>query len=130
MGCSCNKNTDSSYKYSSSKVKEPKRVEAGENKENIKVVVSGNSPAPKTRVLGVCDHLYDEIMQLDGKVYELFKATRFDNSGEDYEWLRVQRLIRTWKVELKDKCPDENDFSVVRDLINSEYYKLTAGDGG
>lgn len=94
------------------------------NDEPKVVVLSENNPAPEIVKKGVCDQLYSELSILDGKVYDLFKRVRMDGSGDDYEWLQVQRRIREWKMELNDECPDELELNVVRNLVNEEYSKL------
>lgn len=120
MGCPCknNKNTPAPAKKTSVS-KQPK---SGSNK--TKVVVSGNSPAPKVRLQGVCDKMYDELSILDSKTYDLFRRTRFDNNGEDYQWLQVQKQIREWKMKLSIECPDEAQMDIIRELVNTEYEKL------
>lgn len=92
---------------------------------DVPVIVSGNSPKPKRAVYnGVCGHLYDELRILDGKVYSLFKRTRFDGTGDDYHWLEVQREIREWMKNLNDVCPDEDKLNAYRELVNGEFIKL------
>lgn len=118
-GCGCrNKGTSTAQQVAAEK------RENKVKKEPTVVVLSENSPAPKTVKRGVCDQLYSELSILDGKVYDLFKRVRMDGSGDDYEWLQVQRRIREWKVGLNDKCPDELELNVVRSLVNEEYAKL------
>lgn len=120
MGCSCNKNKAASSSFNTNRNVGKKEVK----KEEPIVVVSGNSPAPVVREQGVCDKMYDELTSLDAKTYDLFQRTKFDNTGEDYQWLQVQRQIREWKRSLKDKCPEEGEMDVVRNLVNTEYAKL------
>lgn len=119
MGCSCNKNkVSSSFNSNRNTSKEVRK------KEVPVVVASDNSPAPAVKEQGVCDKLYDELTSLDAKTYDLFQRTKFDNTGEGYQWLQVQRQIREWKRNLKDRCPDEGEFDVVRNLVNTEYAKF------
>lgn len=123
-GCPCKNNKIASVSPSASKAV-PKSE--GSNNTGVgerKIVISNNNPEPPVKVKGVCDHLYDELTVLDGKVYDLFKKTRMDGTGDDYQWLQVQRQIRQWKMELRHRCPEEELLNMTRELVNAEYSKM------
>lgn len=124
MGCSCQKNNTASSGASLKKEGSTNKSNKIAKKDRIKTIISDNNPVPDVVVRGVCDELYDELMLLDGKTYDLFKRTRLDGNGDDYQWLQVQKKIREWKSVLKEKCPDEFELGTIRELINTEYAKL------
>lgn len=124
MGCPCKNNKIASASPSASK--SVSKSDGGKNAGSTerKIVISNNNPEPPVKVKGVCDHLYDELTVLDGKVYDLFKKTRMDGTGDDYQWLQVQRQIRQWKMELRDRCPEGELLNIIRELVNEEYSNM------
>lgn len=119
--CNCSKDKSNETVVKSNSVKSPN---SGGRKPKTAKIVSGNSPAPKTMVVGVCAEMYDDLRILDKKTYDLFKRTRQDRDSDGYQWLEIQRSIRKWIAELHEKCPDEEKLNVIRELINQEYTKL------
>lgn len=88
------------------------------------IVYSQGKKLERVARSSVCGHLYDEIIMLHNKCNDLYQRTRFDGTGDEYHWLETQRKLVAWKTELNDKCPDEEEYGVVKTLINNEYIKL------
>lgn len=84
--------------------------------------VAAPSVTPKVSSNAACIKKYDELAQLDRKAIALHK--KFRRVGEvGYRYAEMQKVIRGWIVELRSKCPDDDELKEFSDYINSEYAK-------
>lgn len=93
-------------------------------KDQIPVVYSKGKRIDRVAENSVCGHMYDELLMLHRKCSDIYKRVRFDGTGEEYNWLQVQREIGVWRNKLGEECPDEEKMDTYRLLINEEYIKL------
>lgn len=92
---------------------------------NAKSTVSRSTSTPKVRKNVVCIEKYDELSLLDRKVIALHNKFRFSQVG--YRYSEIQKTIRGWIIDLKTKCPDEDELKEYAEYINSEYVKYFKG---
>lgn len=122
MGCGCAKKHSSSTspatKAKTSQVKKASGVSPVPRSEavnEVQVVSSKKINNPE------CIGMYDQLSVLDRKIVALHNKFRFSQMG--YRYAETQKIIRGMLIDLKNNCPEEDEFSAVRDFVNEEYSK-------
>lgn len=103
MGCGCGRSNISSVKTNRS-------------------ISAKASTTPKAASNAACIQKYDELAALDKKVIALHAKFRF-TGGVSKRYADIQRVIRGWIVDLKNKCPDQTELVTYSEYINGEYAK-------
>lgn len=68
-----------------------------------------------------CMHKYDELVQLDNKIIQLWRIYRRTEIG--YEYAELQKGIRACINALPKQCPDEDWLKKTESIINGDYAK-------
>lgn len=103
MGCGCGRSNVASVQKS-------------------RAIQPAQAVTPKTVSSAVCIEKYDLLASLDRKLIALHKKFRFVG-GVSKRYADLQKVIRGWITELKDKCPDADELSSYAEYINKEYSK-------
>ena len=113
MACGgCNKQTV--FTPSSQTVVEEKIVTASAPMQQVQ------QSAPDTS----CRQMYDQLVALERKTVSLYNKFRLEVGGKGPAYLQRQRQIRSWIVNLKNGCPDENEYKALANEIGSDYKNL------
>lgn len=103
MGCGCRKSNIASV-------------------QKNRAIKPSSASTPRVSDNAACIYKYDELAALDKKVIALHTKFRF-TGGLSKRYADIQKIIRGWIVELKDKCPDGTELATYSEYINSEYAK-------
>lgn len=68
-----------------------------------------------------CMQKYDELVQLDTKIIQLWKIYRRTEIG--FEYAELQKGIRACINALPNKCPDEDWLKKTEEIINGDWAK-------
>lgn len=122
MGCGCAKKHSSSTspvaKAKASQVKKASGVSPVPRSEAVnEVQVASSKKINNPECIG----MYDQLSVLDRKIVALHNKFRFSQMG--YRYAETQKIIRGMLIDLKNNCPEEDEFSAVRDFVNEEYSK-------
>lgn len=62
-----------------------------------------------------CMGLYNELVSFDLEVIK-----RYEETG-DVRLLEINKVFREWISSLREKCPDEFEYNLIKEVLKNEY---------